>query len=338
MSSPSPVLSELMELIRATATAPPTAAPVGGTVEGWQIMLTPELAAWLLENNEGNRRLSTREVDRIAADIAAGRWQLNGDTIKITESSRLGDGQHRCQAVIQSGIAVPTMIVFGVSDAQEVTATIDTTGRSRSVCDIYQITTGQHADAAQLAATNLLGHLSGGVDLGSKPLQYEHLIAHIDEISPWLSWADGISKASPLVVNPMYGRGAVRSIGKTPLAVLAVHMVRAGADPDTVREFYAGMVGNLPPAVTRELTDNQLAALQAMTKRLRGGRMLNRFSGSAYWTILAEYAVHIVAYSRWVTGARMELARSLSGSYRYLGELPIPTSATRTSARAAQCS
>lgn len=330
--SSSPSLNDLMDLARATAIGP-IPAPTGG-MESWHVLLTPDLAAWLLDGNlDGNRRLSSREVDRIANDITEGRWKANGDTIKVNESGKLIDGQHRCHAVIQADIAVPTMIVFGVSDDRDTMATIDTTARPRSVRDIYEIATGKKADNSHLAATNLLGHLTGGVDLTGKPRQYEYMAANIDEISPWLVWADMISRCAPLVVNPMIsGKSTVRTIGKTPLAVLAVHMVRAGADPDTVQDFYAAMVGELPPAKTRTLTENQMAISQIMLKRLKNGKVLNRFSGGAYWMILPEYAVHIKAYNRWVRDQKMEMARQLTDNFRYLGELPAVTPQTRTEA------
>lgn len=332
MSSSPPTLSELMDLARETAIGPIPEST--GGMESWHVLLTPDLAAWLLEcNTSHNRRLALREVDQIAADIVAGRWKANGDTIKVSDAGKLVDGQHRCEGVITADIAVPTMIVFGVPDDKDTMATIDTTGRPRSVRDIYEIATGKKADNSHLATTNLLGRLTGGVDLNGKPRQFEYLAAHIDEVAPWLSWAEMISRCAPLVVNPMMsGKATVRTIGKTPLAVLAVHMVRAGADPDAVQDFYAAMVGELTPSQTRTMTDNQLAISQIMLKRLKNGKVLNRLGGGAHWMILPEYAVHIRTYNRWVQDQKMEMARQSAEVFRYLGELPAVSTQKRVTA------
>lgn len=328
MPTPAP-LATLKDLARMSSLGPiPT--PVPGGIESWQINLTPELAGWLLENNGGNRRISQAEVARIADDIREGRWQTNGDTIKVSISGRLVDGQHRCLGCIAAGVPVPTLIAFGVSDAKDVFATIDQQ-RQRSVRDIIETTTDRKVDNSHIAATNLLGHLTGGVDLTSKPRQAVYLEAHIDEVGPWLAWSSHISDASPVIQNPMVsGRATARTIGKTPLAVLAVHLVRAGADPDAVQDFYAAMVGELSPAKMRELTDNQLGIAQIMLKRLKNGRVLNRVtSGGAYSPILAEYAVHINAFNKWVRDEKMEMARVRADQFRYLGELPAVMSGPR---------
>lgn len=326
-STPTP-LATLMDLARMISTGP-IPPPTGG-LESWQISLTPAFAAWLLENNDGNRRLSQRSVDRIVADLKAGRWHSNGDTIKVSESGRLVDGQHRCMAIIEADIAAPTLIVFGVADSKEVFASIDQQ-RQRSVRDIIETTTDRRVGDSQLAATNLLGHLLGGVDLSSKPAQAAYFEAHIDEVGAWLVWADSISASAPVVSNPLAsGRITMRSIGRTMLTVLAVHMVRAGADPDSVQEFYAGMVGDLNPAAMRELSDNQLLINQVMLKRLKNGRVLNRVTnGGSLSLILVEYGVHINAYNKWVRDEKMEMARASSENYRYLGELPAVSSTVR---------
>jgi hypothetical protein len=327
MNTPAP-LSTLKDLARMSAVGPiPT---FHGGIESWQIELTPELAGWLLENNGGNRRISPSEVERIATDIAEGRWQINGDTVKVSVSGRLVDGQHRCLAVIKADRPVITLIAFEVADTKDVFATIDQQ-RQRSVRDIIETTTDRKIDNSHIASTNLLGNLTGGVDLSTKPRQAAYLETQIDEVGPWLSWAVHISDASPVLQNPMVGgRVTIRAIGKTPLTVLAVHMVRAGADPDSVQDFYAAMVGELPPAKLRELTDNQLAIGQIMLKRLKNGRVLNRVtSGGSVSAILAEYAVHINAYNKWVRDEKMEQARTTPDHYRYLGELPAVATVAR---------
>lgn len=75
--------------------------------------LTPALAKQLLEQNRINRKLRPRRVALYAADMKAGRWENNGETIIIAENGDLLNGQHRCVAVIQTGVTIPVFIVRG---------------------------------------------------------------------------------------------------------------------------------------------------------------------------------------------------------------------------------
>lgn len=84
------------------------------------ITVTPEMAdAWLAKNTH-NRMVKPRTVAAYAADMAAGRWEWNGDTITFSGDGRLLDGQHRLLAVVESGETVTMAVVRGLRpDTQE---------------------------------------------------------------------------------------------------------------------------------------------------------------------------------------------------------------------------
>lgn len=95
--------------------------------------VTPDLAKKLLSvNYEGQRNISKAHVKKLASDMANGRWVENGSTIVISKSGKLIDGQHRLQAVIDSGCTVPMCICSGVED--EAYVVIDS-GKKRSTGD-----------------------------------------------------------------------------------------------------------------------------------------------------------------------------------------------------------
>jgi len=100
-------------------------------------LITPEKARVLLEFNNGNRTLSQHCLNRYVEDMKAGRWRAEtGETIKISKSGYLMDGQHRLTAVIRANVSVRMFICYGVDDdAFEV---IDT-GKSRTAADIFKI-------------------------------------------------------------------------------------------------------------------------------------------------------------------------------------------------------
>lgn len=77
--------------------------------------ITPELARDYLEHNTDNyRKLSRSIVNRYAAEIAAGRWEMNGETIVFNEDGVLVDGQHRLAGVVVAGKPIKTVVIRGV--------------------------------------------------------------------------------------------------------------------------------------------------------------------------------------------------------------------------------
>ncbi len=98
------------------------------------VLITPDMAMDLLQHNTLNRPLSDGHVKRLANQIITGKWRFNGDTIKIADTKAVVDGQHRLWAIIESKIAVYSLIVFGVSE--DAFSTVDTLRKNRSGADI----------------------------------------------------------------------------------------------------------------------------------------------------------------------------------------------------------
>jgi hypothetical protein len=97
------------------------------------MQITPEMAADWLGRKRRNRNIRQRNVDAIARDITSGRWRLNGDSVKFGPDGLLDDGQHRLMAVVQAGIAVPMLVMHGLSE--EARHTVDS-GMSRKYADM----------------------------------------------------------------------------------------------------------------------------------------------------------------------------------------------------------
>ncbi len=84
--------------------------------------VSPALAeAWLAKN----RTTATSQGGRrgYARDMLAGRWSLNGETVKLDVNGHLRDGQHRLNAVVVSGATVPMVVVSNLGT--EVMQTVD---------------------------------------------------------------------------------------------------------------------------------------------------------------------------------------------------------------------
>ncbi len=77
-------------------------------------ILTPDMARELLDRNPANRSIVRSRVETYANDMRAGRWAFNGEPIIVSNDGRITNGQHRCAAVIASGVSIETAFFFGV--------------------------------------------------------------------------------------------------------------------------------------------------------------------------------------------------------------------------------
>ena len=98
--------------------------------------VTPALAETWLSRNPNNRNLRRPLVEAYARDMTAGRWRLNGETVKFSTTGQLYDGQHRLNAVILADTTVPMVVVNGLGT--DVMATVDA-GAKRSYSDALKL-------------------------------------------------------------------------------------------------------------------------------------------------------------------------------------------------------
>src|SRR5258708_40094679 len=111
------------------------------------IDVTPRLARDWLGFNSRNRNIRQRVVLAYAADMAAGDWRWNGESIKFAADGTLLDGQHRLAAVAESEATVPMPVVRRLKgEAQE---TVDG-GAKRKLGDVPKL--GRRQAPAALAA------------------------------------------------------------------------------------------------------------------------------------------------------------------------------------------
>lgn len=111
--------------------------------------VTPKLAKeWLALNMPQNRKVKERLVNKIAADIAAGRWIENGSTIQFNKAGFLIDGQHRLHAIAKANKPVK---IWVVTDVESAAINVIDTGVSRSMADVLHLN-GMATNANAIAA------------------------------------------------------------------------------------------------------------------------------------------------------------------------------------------
>jgi hypothetical protein len=109
----------------------PASSPIYEVIE-----VTPDLAKRWLAQNTHNRNVRERVVNAYAADMAAGNWTEDGQSIKRATTGLLLDGQHRLTAIVQAGVTLRMLVVSNLpEDAQE---TMDT-GAKRVLGDVLKL-------------------------------------------------------------------------------------------------------------------------------------------------------------------------------------------------------
>ncbi len=79
--------------------------------------ITPLLAQYVLDNcNTQNRKPNSNHVSRIAVSLVSDQWVMNGESIVFSDQGLLVDGQHRLMACAQTGVAIKSVVVFGVEN------------------------------------------------------------------------------------------------------------------------------------------------------------------------------------------------------------------------------
>lgn len=106
---------------RATATEAITA-----TVE----LITPAMAEQYLARNIENRVLRPYHVAPMRRAMEQGQWELSGEAIKFSATDVLLDGQHRLEALVESGRPQLFLVVRGLPD--RVRAVLDSGLRRQS--------------------------------------------------------------------------------------------------------------------------------------------------------------------------------------------------------------
>lgn len=100
-------------------------------------LVTPSLAKQMLEANIKNRRVKLPVLLRYTQEMNAGRWKEDtGETIKISKTGIVLDGQHRLLAVVKSNKPINFHIVYDLDDS--VFDVLDT-GSVRNASDVFLI-------------------------------------------------------------------------------------------------------------------------------------------------------------------------------------------------------
>ena len=209
-----------------------------------KVKLTPELAAkWLETMPEYQRQAAKYTVDTYATDMMDNRWvEGTGDFIRFNTKGQMIDGQHRCLAVIRSGVTINVDVLEGLSD--KVYFVLDK-GKKRTVAD----TVGGKNSNARAAVAKTMILLGEGIPLrsilvnyGSKSVSSIATPVHTQEVMMFKA-ADIDRIMEGYVSLKIAGNGKVSAYVATCLASYAIEKT---GSIDTFIAFCADMAKNVP--------------------------------------------------------------------------------------------
>lgn len=186
-------------------------------------IITPTKAKEYLERNTQNyRKLDMAKVRMYSDEMKAGRWQLNGESLRFSKSGVLLDGQHRLAAIIRANVPVKTAVVYDVDDD----VTIYDVGTNRSQCQILAAN-GVDVRVRQnviIGAANIIMTCKfAGITI-SKSKLLDYFIEHQNE---WVN-VDSIIRGGKT-------NGLCR---RSPVAAACFILLKRGADENDLRDFF----------------------------------------------------------------------------------------------------
>lgn len=120
------------------------------------MLITPEMAAAMLQKNAGNRQIRPSVVAQYADQMKRGQWQVTHQPIATDSEGNLVDGQHRLSAIVSSGAAQWMQLVSYDRTATAMCLPVDC-GVRRMPHDVLRISKAE----SQVASTLLRMHYIG---------------------------------------------------------------------------------------------------------------------------------------------------------------------------------
>ena len=266
--------------------------------------ITPELARAWLELNTGNYRIISKQVVKnYARAMAAGEWKLNAEAVKFDDGldngGNLIDGQHRLCAVIESGVTIRSLVVWGVP--VESADTLDN-GKRRTTADTLRHQGKDHA-ALVAAAIIFLWQHEHGIPLGTTGLQYRPIRS---EILQYAEMHPDLNRYVPL------GRQAALMVGGTTSLFVALYYILSQISEDDAIVFFERIHDGalLKP-------DDGISMLRNRLIKVKGNRLLALPK-------MDEAAFTIKAWNSYRTGKPLVFLRwSLGGANPEVFPTPI---------------
>lgn len=270
-----------------------------------QIMLTPEIAEeWLGTMPGYQRKASAVVVAEYAKDMADGRWVANtGDAIRFNRQGQMIDGQHRCMAVVESGVPIPVILIEGLDD--EVFMVLDK-GRKRTAADSIG---GKNANVRAAIAKAIIA-LDNGVPaasiVGGNQSSRKNPISATEAAEVAMLHDKSVSR---ILKCFMLFKSANRGRFSSAVATcLAAYVEERFGDMDTLYEFCVDL--NKPT--------QDRPVICTMAREKAENFMLAKGAGKN----TRVFAIYLIAYRHWLDGTVPKIIQP-SGVAKRINSIPL---------------
>lgn len=205
------------------------------------VEVTPEMAAAWQARSAPNRNKREAHVEKLVRAMQAGEWLLTHQGVAFSTDDICIDGQHRLDAIVRFGRAVPMMVTWGLEP--EVINVTDT-GITRPVSDVLAIM-GEPSARTKSAIFRAFARLVGAPDNKWSVQENMRFLEYARESVDWAMEAFS---------------GHRKGTFKAP--VIAPCMLVRASHPDEVEHFVAKLVGReeamtSDPAIKLKITLQQ---------------------------------------------------------------------------------
>jgi hypothetical protein len=262
--------------------------------------VNPKMAGEILAGNTENRNLRPVYVKQLAEAMERGEWVLNGEPVQIAKNGLLLNGQHRLNAVVESGVTVQMVVIRGL--AVSTRRTMDM-GTRRNLSDVLAL--HGKMDTTNLAA--VLGllhrHRTGAkVDFSSRT-------------APTVPQALQLLEQEPGIEEAVTEARRIYRISRMRMTVAAFLLyLFEEVDPGAGGKFFDALC-----EPRREPEGSAAAVLRSHLDRVRS-------EPNYQFSTVVLMAMTIKAFNAWREGRSVEVL-----SYRPSGESPeqFPTIAPK---------
>lgn len=186
------------------------------------VIMTPELAKEYLLMNKKNRKKRQRKVNQYADEMLNGEWDIASDGVIITVyDGILKNGQHRLEAIVESGVTVP-MIIYKPS-TEPIVFDRGATRKAEDTINCAGGIEGKMVNRNMSAVVQLMWELGKDTGFSNMPDSFarSYLEKHYDMIS------DAVSLTS----------SRVRYLKCSASAAAIYCALRSGVDKSVIQRF-----------------------------------------------------------------------------------------------------
>lgn len=237
--------------------------------------IAPDEAFQILEGNKYNRNLNQKLVSFYQKQMENGRWEVNGDVIRIDEKGQLLDGQHRLTACYKSKVPLTTFVIRGLP--KETFTTIDC-GKSRTPADYLKI---DGADGVNLNILAAAARVAMNFDVETGKFSPRTSRMSPFEMLGYVECHNGLYDA-------VRASSKVKHVLSQSVAA-GCYYIFSVLDPEAAHAFFEGLATGAGLSKTNPILTvrNRLLALRT-----------DRRAGSGYQKMIVAYLVQAFNYYR----------------------------------------